>query len=91
MSQPTLLPCELKANLLMHTISAVDGEVISSIKRGLLVLVGVATTDGEHELDWLATKLLAMKLFPNDEQGEPWGWKSSVVDREGEVLCGESC
>lgn len=67
----------------------VEGTTISSIGRGLLVLVGIGTGDGPHELDWLATKLLAMKLFPDDKEGEPWGWKSSVVDREGEVLCGE--
>jgi D-tyrosyl-tRNA(Tyr) deacylase len=33
---------------------AVDGEKISEIGPGLLLLVGVATGDGETEADWLA-------------------------------------
>jgi hypothetical protein len=29
-----------------------------------------------------------MKLFPEDKDGESWGWKYSVVDADYEVLCG---
>ncbi|GAA5993765.1 hypothetical protein JCM5350_000230 [Sporobolomyces pararoseus] len=65
----------------------VDGKVISSIGRGILCLIGIGTNDTEHESKWLASKLLGMRLFPEDKEGESWGWKRSVVDAGYEVLC----
>ncbi|GAA5858352.1 hypothetical protein JCM8547_004662 [Rhodosporidiobolus lusitaniae] len=65
----------------------VDGRVVSSIGRGVLCLIGVGTGDTEHEREWLASKILGMKLFPEDKDGEVWGWKKSVVDADYEVLC----
>lgn len=38
------------------------------IGRGLLVLLGVETGDGETDLEWLCGKLVHMRLFP-DEAG----------------------
>lgn len=54
-----------------------------------MVLVGIGTSDTPFEMEWLASKLLAMRLFP-DEADEAWGWKKGVADIDGEVLCGES-
>ncbi|BGP36259.1 D-tyrosyl-tRNA(Tyr) deacylase [Rhodotorula kratochvilovae] len=65
----------------------VDGEVISSIGRGILCLIGIGTHDSQFEADWLAGKLLALKVFPEDKDGEVWGWKNSVVEAGYEVLC----
>lgn len=67
---------------------AVDGKVLSSIGRGIMVLVGIGTRDTAFELDWLAGKLLNMRLFP-DAESDSWGWKKSVMDINGDVLCGE--
>ncbi|GAA5924465.1 hypothetical protein JCM1841_004592 [Sporobolomyces salmonicolor] len=66
---------------------AVDGQVISSIGRGLLCLIGISKDDTEYEAHWLASKLLSLRLFPEDKDGESWGWKKSVVDADYEVLC----
>ena len=60
---------------------AVDGELISEIGPGLLVLLGVTHDDSEQQADWLADKVRALRIFA-DAQGrmnEPLG------DRE--VLC----
>ncbi|GAA6063814.1 hypothetical protein JCM10212_001645 [Sporobolomyces blumeae] len=65
----------------------VDGKVISSIGRGILCLIGIGTKDTEYEAQWLASKLLNMRLFPADKDGEAWGWKASVVEAGYEVLC----
>ncbi|BGP12254.1 hypothetical protein JCM10213_000053 [Rhodosporidiobolus nylandii] len=65
----------------------VNGEVVSRIGRGVLCLIGIGTQDTEWESQWLASKILAMKLFPEDKDGETWGWKNSVVDAGYEVLC----
>ncbi|GJN92040.1 hypothetical protein Rhopal_005068-T1 [Rhodotorula paludigena] len=66
---------------------AVDGEVIGRIGRGIVCFIGIAPTDGEYERQWLVNKLLALKVFPEDREGEVWGWKKSVVDADYEVLC----
>ncbi|SCV68752.1 BQ2448_873 [Microbotryum intermedium] len=63
----------------------VDGQVISSIQRGLMVLVGIGTNDTAHESQWLVSKLLNLRLFPEGESDE-WGWKKSVMDISGEIL-----
>jgi D-tyrosyl-tRNA(Tyr) deacylase len=60
---------------------SVDGELISEIGPGLLVLLGVTHDDSEQQADWLADKVRALRIFA-DAQGrmnEPLG------DRE--VLC----
>ena len=60
---------------------SVDGSVVSSIGPGLLVLLGVGIEDGEREVDWLADKVRALRIFPDADgrMNEPLG------DRE--VLC----
>ena len=60
---------------------SVDGRVVSSIGPGLLVLLGVGQEDGEREVDWLADKVRALRIFPDSEgrMNEPVG--------EREVLC----
>ena len=60
---------------------SVDGSVVSATGPGLLVLLGVSQDDTERDADWLATKIRALRVFPDAEgrMNEPLG------DRE--VLC----
>ncbi len=60
----------------------VDGECISSIGRGLLVLVGVENGDTEQDAVWLAAKTAALRIF-DDEEGV---MNRSVVDVDGGLL-----
>lgn len=47
----------------------VDGEIIGAIGKGLNLLVGIAPTDTEAELAWMAKKCLNLRLFPKGESG----------------------
>jgi D-tyrosyl-tRNA(Tyr) deacylase len=60
---------------------SVDGDQVSSIGPGLLVLLGVGLKDTERDADWLADKVRALRVFADAEgrMNEPLG------DRE--VLC----
>lgn len=60
---------------------SVDGRNVSSIGPGLLVLLGVSREDADHDADWLADKVRALRVFPDAEgrMNEPLG--------EREVLC----
>ncbi len=61
----------------------VNDDVIGKIGRGLLLLVGIADTDTDAELDWMAKKCLELRLFPS-EVGDRFD--HSVQDIHGELL-----
>ena len=46
----------------------VDGKLEASIAGGLLVLIGISATDGTAEADYLAEKLVNLRMF-SDSQG----------------------
>lgn len=60
----------------------VDGEVTGAIGAGLLVLLGVSREDGPQQAAWLAGKLAALRVFP-DEYGK---LNLSVKEVGGAVL-----
>jgi D-tyrosyl-tRNA(Tyr) deacylase len=61
----------------------VDGEVTGEIGPGLLVLLGVRRGDTEEQADKLARKLLALRIFEDDEGR----MNLSVADVGGGILC----
>lgn len=44
----------------------VDGEVVGTIDRGVLVYVGVAEGDTSAEAEWLADKIVGLRIFPSE-------------------------
>ncbi|MBI4283088.1 MAG: D-tyrosyl-tRNA(Tyr) deacylase [Chloroflexi bacterium] len=61
---------------------SVGGEVVGSIGRGLVVLVGIANGDTEKDVSYLAQKTVNLRLFP-DEAGR---FNLSALDIKGELL-----
>jgi len=61
---------------------ACDGRTAGRIDHGLLVYVAVATDDDESAVDWMARKLIGLRIF-NDEQGK---LNQSVRDVRGGIL-----
>ena len=60
----------------------VGGEVVGRIGPGLLVLAGFEAADGESDLDWMAQKLVRLRIFA-DAGGV---MNRSVVDAGGDIL-----
>ena len=60
----------------------IDGELFSSIGTGLMVLVGIAEGDTSADVEWLAAKTAAMRIFPDDNGV----MNRSVLDVGGDVL-----
>jgi D-tyrosyl-tRNA(Tyr) deacylase len=60
----------------------VAGEAVGSIGPGLVVLLGVAAGDAEEDADYLADKVLNLRVFP-DQAGQ---MNRSVLDVAGGLL-----
>jgi len=60
----------------------VGHEMIGSVGAGLLVLVGIEETDGIIDIEWLAGKLVRLRIF-DDPSGV---MNKSVRDVHGDIL-----
>jgi D-aminoacyl-tRNA deacylase len=60
----------------------VDGDVVASIRAGLVVLLGVAGTDAPEDAERLAGKIARLRVFA-DEKGR---FDRSLLDVVGEAL-----
>ncbi|XP_063677557.1 D-aminoacyl-tRNA deacylase-like [Bolinopsis microptera] len=43
-----------------------------SIGPGMCVLLGISTKDTEKEIEWMANKLVKLRIFNNPETDKPW-------------------
>ena len=62
----------------------VNGEIVGKIGRGLNLLVGIASTDTETELDWMVRKCLELRWFGGEEESDRW--EKSLQEIGGEIL-----
>lgn len=60
----------------------VDEKKVADINQGLLILVGVEATDNEQDIDWLANKIIHLRIFA-DANGV---MNLSVKDIDGEII-----
>ena len=60
----------------------VEGEIRGSIGRGFLILLGVGQQDTVRQADWLADKVINLRIF-EDEQGK---MNLSLLEVGGEAL-----
>ena len=60
----------------------VDGRIAGAVGPGLLVLAGIGSDDGDDDREWLARKIVALRIF-DDDAGT---MNRSVVDAGGGIL-----
>lgn len=65
-----------------HASVTIDNNLYSSIKQGLLVLVGVTQGDDSDDVEYLASKCANLRIF-DDENGV---MNRSIIDVDGEIL-----
>ena len=65
-----------------HASVAIGGDVRSRIGAGLLVLLGVGCDDTDEDIEYLAGKLVRLRIF-DDEAGV---MNLDVVQTDGEIL-----
>lgn len=60
----------------------IDGAERSSIGRGLLILLGIEDADGAEDIEWLASKIVNLRIF-DDDGGV---MNISVKDVNGDII-----
>ncbi len=60
----------------------VEGQIVSEIGKGLLILLGIGHGDGESQAEFLAEKVANLRIF-EDEAGKS---NLSAIDVKGEAI-----
>lgn len=60
----------------------IEQQLFSSISKGMLVLVGIQADDTDEDINWLASKIVNLRIF-DDENGV---MNKSILDSGGEIL-----
>jgi len=60
----------------------VDGRIVGAIGAGLVVFAGVGTQDGDDDREWLARKIVALRILDDDAGA----MNRSVADTGGGIL-----
>ena len=60
----------------------IEGEIVSQIKIGLLILIGVEKEDSKEDVIWLTNKVANLRIF-NDQENV---MNTSLIDVDGEAI-----
>lgn len=60
----------------------IDGQIVGEIGKGLVVLLGVGAKDSIADVEYIAQKLVGLRIFADDEDK----MNLSVQDVQGEIL-----
>jgi D-aminoacyl-tRNA deacylase len=60
----------------------INGTIQGSIRSGLMILLGIEPEDTKDDIDWLANKIVNLRIF-NDEQGV---MNRSLLEEELDIL-----
>ncbi|MBC8883995.1 D-tyrosyl-tRNA(Tyr) deacylase [Flavobacterium piscinae] len=44
----------------------IEGEVVASIQKGLLILVGIEEADTKEDIEWLSSKIVNLRIFADE-------------------------
>lgn len=60
----------------------VEDQLISNIKDGLLILLGITHNDDENDIEWLTNKIVNLRIF-DDENGV---MNKSCIEINGDII-----
>lgn len=60
----------------------IEGKIVASIEKGLLILVGIEDADSQEDIDWLTTKIAKIRIFGDENDV----MNLSVQDVDGDII-----
>jgi D-tyrosyl-tRNA(Tyr) deacylase len=60
----------------------IDHTIVAQIQHGLLVLIGIEDLDGQEDINWLASKIVNLRIFADENDV----MNLSVKERKGEII-----
>ena len=60
----------------------IDSKIVAQINQGLLVLVGIEEADTIEDTNWLVSKILNLRIFPDENEV----MNLSIKDIDGEII-----
>ena len=60
----------------------IESDIVSSISKGLLILLGVENNDTLDDVNWLIRKIINLRIF-NDIDGK---MNNSIIDVKGDII-----
>jgi D-aminoacyl-tRNA deacylase len=61
----------------------VDGKTVSAIERGYMLLLGILKGDGKQQAEWIAEKVINLRLFEGDDGKSH---EKTILDVGGDIL-----
>ncbi len=65
-----------------HASVTINQKIKGSIQEGLLILIGIESSDNEEDIKWLCKKIIGLRIF-DDQKGI---MNKSVIDIDGNIL-----
>ena len=65
-----------------HSSVTIDGKIVATIQKGLLVLVGIEDFDSQEEITWLTSKIANLRIFGDENDV----MNLSLKDTNGDVI-----
>jgi D-tyrosyl-tRNA(Tyr) deacylase len=60
----------------------IDAKVVANIQKGLLIFVGIENADTQEDIDWLASKIVGLRIFGDENDI----MNLSVQDIDGDII-----
>ena len=60
----------------------IESDIVSSISKGLLILLGVENNDTLDDVNWLIRKIINLRIF-TDIDGK---MNNSIIDIKGDII-----
>ncbi len=61
---------------------SIKGKTVNRIGKGILVLIGIEKNDTDKDMEFVANKILNLRIFPDSENK----MNLSIIDIKGEIL-----
>lgn len=60
----------------------IEEQITASIGKGLMILVGFEEADTNEDIEWMSSKIINLRIFPDEEEV----MNLSILDSGGEIL-----